>query len=103
MFTIYCDGAVLSHRQEMPCFAAFVALRGGEIVTEWNSRILAEDVTATELHVVLEALRWAANRGTGRVKVFTDSQAAAYAIWGGSRKHEKYAVSLTRSRRLSGS
>ena len=100
MLVIYCDGAMLSHRQEKPCFAAFVALDGDEPVAEWSNRILADDVTAAELRAVLEALRWAARNGLSRVKVVTDSQAAAYAVFGGCRKYEKYRSVLEQIRAL---
>lgn len=102
LLTIYCDGAVLSHRQEKPGFAAFAVIWNGETVAEWGGRIPAVDVTHAELRAVLEGLRWAAEQGLRRIKVYSDSQAAVYAVWGACRKHEKYAGVLKQIRGLLG-
>lgn len=81
LLTIYCDGAVLLHRQERPCFAAYVAIDGtGKLLVEWSARIPAKDVNHAELRAILEALRWAARQQAEGVKVYTDSRVAFFAV-----------------------
>ena len=61
----------------------------GNTVKEWSARIPAKDINHAELRALLEALRWAARQGLRQVKVYTDSQVAAFSVQSGS-KDSKY-------------
>jgi len=78
---IHCDGSVLLHCPGRPCYAAYVAFDdAGKVVKEWSARILAKDINHAELRALLEALRWADRQGLRRVKVYTDSRVAFFAV-----------------------
>lgn len=96
---IYCDGSVFHHYPGHPCYAAYVATDGSQVVAEWCGQVRARDINQVELRAILEALRWAAKKGLRRVKVYTDSMEAAFAVQTAGR-NSRYGGIARQIRRL---